>query len=161
MKILLVFVLTLLLLQSCQNKSRQNHPITSNLIKLDELDIVFYTKDTFIYKTSDTSEINFFSDLISDDNEVLSDTCETTGQLIYKSKGEQKLVAKLSIMNVKDNISCDYITYLLNSKIHRHRLSYRAGMAIDGIYWRKIDPAGNPSTGLDSTKFRYEEKTAN
>jgi len=157
MKFLLSILATIFLLQSCQTKQQQDNPSKSLVGQCDELDIVYYTKDTFAYKTIDTSAINFFKELITLDNEKLSDTCETTGQLIYKNKGQNIFVANFSTKNIKDSISCEYVTYNIDNKRYRHRLTYRHGMSIDEIYVHKVDPKGNPWTGVDSTKFNYEE----
>lgn len=127
---------------------------SSLLIQCDELDIVYYSKDTFVYKTTDTSGINFFKELITSENEKLRDTCKPTGKLVFKNKGIEILDANLAI---GDSVGCQYVTYSIKNKMHGHRLTYRQGMALDGIYWRKVDPKSNPSTGLDTSKYRYEE----
>jgi hypothetical protein len=156
MKILSTLLLAFVLVQSCATKNEAKQ--FSSIIKdCDELDIVYYTKDPFVYKTIDTAEINFFKELVTLDNEKISDTCQSTGQLIYKNKGQNILIADLSTKNIKDSISCEYVTYSINNKRYRHRLTYRHGMSIDAIYWRKVDPTGNPSTGLDTTKFKYKD----
>ena len=161
MKFLSAILATLFLLQSCGTKQKQNNSSKSLVRQCDELDIVYYTKDTFVYKTIDTATINFFKELVTLDNEKLSDTCEPTGQLIYKNKGQNIFIADVSTKNIKDSISCEYVTYNIDNKKYRHRLTYRHGMSIDGIYWRKVDPTGNPSVGLDTTKFKYQEKKNN
>lgn len=153
MKLLSAILATLFLLQSCQTK--QNNSSKSLVGHCDELDIVYYTKDTFVYKTIDTVAINFFKELVTSDNENLIDTCEPTEQLIYKHRGQNIFIADLSTNNIKD---CEYVTYNIDNNRYRHRLTYRQGMSIDAIYWRKVDPNGNPSTGLDTTKFKYEQK---
>jgi hypothetical protein len=157
MKFLASILATLFFLQSCQTRQQQTNSSKSVVGQCDELDIVYYAKDTFAYKTIDTASINFFKELITSDNEKLSDTCEPTGQLIYKNKGQNIFVADLSTKNIKDSISCEYVTYNIDNEKYRHRLTYRHGMSIDGIYWHKVDPKGNPWTDVDSTKFHYEE----
>jgi hypothetical protein len=109
MKFLSAFLATLFLLQSYQTKQEQNNSSKSLVGQCDELDIVYYAKDTFFYKTIDTAAINFFKELITADNENLSDICESTGQLIYKNKGQNIYSADLSTKNIKDSISCEYI----------------------------------------------------
>ena len=161
MKTLIICLGAFFLTQSCHTKSIRNKSFNAILEHCDELDIIYYSKDTFIYKTIDTSAIALFDELISEENEKLADTCQITGELIYKNKGREIFTAQLSIVNIRDSISCDYVTYFVKSCLHRHRLTYRVGMSIDGIYWRKVDPLGNPSFGLDSTKFRYEEMKNN
>ena len=150
MKFLTVFFLSFLLLSSCQTK--KEHQLL--LKDCDELDIVFFSKDTFVFKTFDTSTINNFVELITTDNETFTDTCEITEQLIFKNRGDQIFSAGVSTKNIK---SCNSVSYYLGSKIYKHKLTYRTGMGIDEIYWHKIDPQGNPWTGLDTTKFRYED----
>ena len=125
--------------------------------KCDELNIVYYSKDTFVFKTLDTSSIKNFAGLITYDNENITDTCEVTEQLIFKSKGREIFSAQVSIENIKDTISCNYASYFLDAKLYRHRLTYRTGMGIDEIYWHKVDPEGNPWRGIDSSKFHYED----
>ncbi len=103
MKFLLVIFTTLFLTQSCQTKQEQNNSSKSLVSQCDELDIVYYAKDTFVYKTVDTSAIKIFKELITFNDEKLSDTCEPSGQLIYKNKGQETLIADLSIKNIKDS----------------------------------------------------------
>jgi hypothetical protein len=157
MKFLSAIFATLFLIQSCQTKHEQNKIRKLSLEKCDELNIVFYSKDTFVFKTFDTSSINNFAELITYDNEKGIDTCETTEQLIFKNKGQQIFIAQVSTKNIRDTISCNNITYFFESKMYRHGLTYRTGMGIDEIYWHKVDPKGNPWTGIDSAKFHYED----
>ncbi len=146
----------LFLMLSCHTK-QQDRIRKLPLEQCDELNIVYYTKGTFVYKSFDLSTINVYSELLTYENETLSDTCETTGKLIFKNKGKEIITAQVSTINVKDSISCDYVTYLFDSKLYRHRLTYQTGMGIDGIYWHHVDPKGNPWNGVDSSKFHYEE----
>ena len=161
MKILLSILTTLLITQSCQTKQEQNNYSKSLLKQCDELDIIYYTKDTFAFKTFDTSSIKNFAELITNDNESNIDTCEATEQLIFKNKGQQIFIAQVSIKNIKDSSSCNYVAYSLDRKTYRHRLTYRTGMGIDEIYSHKVDPKNNPWTGVDSTKFQYEKRQNN
>ena len=157
MKFISAFFVIFLLIQSCETKPVQTKSAKSLVGQCDELDIIFYAKDTFVYKTIDTATINFFKELVTLENEKLSDTCEPSETIIYKSKGQNIFVADLSTKNIKDSISCEYVTYNIASRRYRHRLTYRHGMSIDGIFWRKVDPSGNPTIGVDTTKFKYEE----
>ena len=98
----------------------------------------------------------------SAENENISDTCEPTGQLIFKNKGQEILKAEMTTVNIKDSISCEYVTYYINSQRIRQKMTYRIGMSIDQIYWEKVDPKGNPvSSEGDTTKFKYEVKNNN
>ena len=151
MRILLFSLITLIIIQSCQTKSEHNQKFIL-LNNCDELDIAFYGKDSFTYKTIDRGTINLFVELISSDSEKISDTCGATGEIIYKSKGQKIFEAQISTTDRKPG--CEYVTYILNTKRYRHRLTYRQGMAIDEIYWEKVDPMGNLSTGRDRTKYR-------
>lgn len=144
------------LFQSCQTEQEPNLFAKKILAPCDELDIIYYAKDTFVYKTTDTASINFFQKLITSENETLNNTCPTTGQLTYKNEGKNILKADSSTVNIKESISCQYVTYLINNKQYRHRLTYRHGMSIDPIYWEKVGPAGNPPD-YDTTKSRYED----
>jgi hypothetical protein len=146
------YSLILFLMLSCKTE-RRKLPIEH----CDELNIVYYGKNPFVFKSFDPSTINFYTELLTYENETLSDTCETTGKLIFKNKGKEIIIAQVSTINVKDSISCDYVTFLFDSKLYRHRLTYQTGMGIDGIYWHKVDPKANPWNGVDSSKFRYEE----
>ncbi len=65
--------------------------------------------------------------------------------------------AQISIRNIKDSPDCNYVTYFLDSKMYRHRLTYRTGMGIDEIYSHKVGPQGNSWTGVDTTKSYYED----
>lgn len=85
MKILLLIIVTLLLFYSCRTKTEQ--PI--ELSRCDELNIVYFQKDTFMFKTNDTGTIKIFTELISEYNDNFTDTCEITEQLIYKSQGKK------------------------------------------------------------------------
>jgi hypothetical protein len=144
MKILLGCLVTFFLTQSCQTKNERAKPFKSILKNCDQPEIVYYNNDTFTYKIIDTSEIKLFTELISGDNERLAAICQTTGQLIYKCKGQQIFTADLSMENFKDSISCNYVTYFLKSDMYRHRLTYRTGMSIDEIYYEenKKDSSG-------------------
>ena len=65
----------------------------------------------------------------------------------------------MATVNIKDSISCEYVTYCINTQRIRQKMTYRIGTTIDQIYWEKIDPKGNPpSSEVDTTKFKYEDK---
>src|SRR5436190_5462586 len=153
MKILLARLTAALLNQSCQTSQEQNTGDDLLLDNCDELSIIFYGKDTFVFKTIDTSTIKNFTALISKNNENLIDSCQTTEKLIYSSKGHEIFTAQVSVKNIKDSVDCNYITYYLGSKKYRHRLTYRTGMGMDEIYWHKINPQGNPRPGIEVQSF--------
>ena len=157
MKFVLAVLMTLLFAQSCQTKQEQSKEQQLLLDQCDELNILYYSKDTFVFKTFDTSSIKKYAELITYKNESNIDTCEVTEQLIFKNKGKQIFTAQVSTKNIRDTISCNTVTYFLNRKMYRHRLTYRTGMGIDEIYWHKVDPIGNPWTNIDSSKFHYED----
>lgn len=120
--------------QSCEPKQEQSKEKHLLLERCDELNILYYSKDTFVVKTFDTSSIKKYAELITYENESNIDTCAVTEQLIFKNKGKQIFTAQVSIKNIRDTISCNTVRYFLNSKIYRHRLTYRTGMGIDAIY---------------------------
>ena len=147
---------------SCLTRQKKENEILPLLEKCDEFQIIYYAKDTFLYKTIDTSAIKFFCEFISAENENINDTCEPTGQLIFKNKGQEIIKAEMTTVNIKDSISCQYVTYYINSQRIRQKMTYRIGMSIDQIYWGKVDPKGNPiSSEADTTKFKYEAKKNN
>lgn len=153
MKFLLAVFMTLLFAHSC--KTKQEPPKEQQLLlkQCDELNIVYYSMDTFVFKNFDTSSIKKYSELITYENENNIDTCEITEKLIFKIKGQQIFTAQVSTKNIRDTISCNTVTYFLNKKKYRHRLTYRTGMGINEIYWHKVDPIGNPWTNFDTSKF--------
>jgi hypothetical protein len=102
MKNLLVIIVTLLVFQSCRTKTEQ----PKELSRCDELNIVYFQKDTFVFKTNDTGTIKNFTQLIFKYNENFTDTCEITEQLIYKSQGKQIFTAQVSRCN-----KSEYVTY--------------------------------------------------
>lgn len=157
MKFLLAGLMTLLFAASCQRKQGSSKKQQLLLKQCDELNIVYYSNDTFVFKTFDTSSIKNYTELITYQNENNIDTCEVTEKLIFKNKGQQIFTAQVSTKNIRDTISCNTVTYILNEKKYRHRLTYRTGMGIDQIYWHKIDPIGNPWINFDTLKFHYEE----
>lgn len=157
MKSSLVVLIALLFRQSCQTKQEQSKEQKLLLGQCDELNILYYSNDTFVFKTFDTSSIKKYIKLITFENESYIDTCGITGKLIFKNKGQQIFTAQISIKNIRDTISCNNISYFFDKKTYRHRLTYQTGMAIDEIYWHKVDPIGNPWTNVDSSKFHYED----
>jgi hypothetical protein len=157
MRISLPFLAILSFFSSCRIKNT-DHTTKLSIGHYNELDIIYYTNDTLICKTNDTATIDFFSEMISDNNERLSDTCQPSGQLNFENNGQLIFSAVLTTDNSKKNHGCEYISYHFGSKNYRHRLTYRIGMALDGIYWSKVDPVANPSSWRDSTKFRYEQR---
>ena len=136
MRPLVAFIITLLIIESCQIKAKQSSDNNTFANTCNELNI-YYNEDTLTYITKDTAIINLFSRLIMEHDELngsIDNTCGTTQKLVFKNKGQQILTADISIKNSKDKLSCNYITYFLNSKMYRQRLTYRTGMAIDEIY---------------------------
>ena len=74
-----------------------------------------------IYHLSiDTSAIELFPELISEENERLTDTCETTGKLIYKNKGQEIFAAQLSIVNIGDSLIKDFVHQKQLLPLHHH-----------------------------------------
>jgi hypothetical protein len=141
---------------SCQTKQGPNGIRELVLNQCDELNIIYYSSGCFVFKTIDSITIKDFADLITYEQETFTDACETTAKLIFKIKGREIFTAQISTSNKGGPISCNYITYLFESKIYRHRLTYRTGMGISEIYWHYIDPKGNPWKVADSTKFYFE-----
>lgn len=93
MKILIACLGILLFYQSCKTKQEQSKELKLLFENCDELNIVFYAKDTFVFKTTDTSTIKKFTDLISKSNDDLTETCQATEKLIYKNNGQQMFTA--------------------------------------------------------------------
>jgi hypothetical protein len=148
MKSLPVLLLSLLVINACRTKKEHNLFAKG----CDELHIVFL-KDSFQFQTFDAATIKNFVDCITMDNENFTDSCAITGQLIYKNKGKQLFAAQFCTNNSK---TCNFISYMIDSKLYRHKLTYRAGMGIDEIYWHKVNAKQNPWPGVDTTKFRYD-----
>lgn len=158
-KIAIAFSATILFFQSCETNKEQSEELKLFFEKCDELNIVYYSKDTFVFKTIDTSTIYNFTGLITSDNDnnLQSLNARPEEQLIYKSKGEIFFTAYVfNHYNKKGNLS-DYVSYILQSKKCKHLLTYRTGMGISEIYEHKFNPQGNPWTNLDTTKFHYED----
>ncbi len=156
MKFLSAILMTLLSAQSCQTKQEQSKEQQLLVDQCNELNIIYYSNDTFVFKTFDTASIKKYAELITYENESIIDTCEVTEQLIFKNNGQQIFTAQVSTKNIRDTISCNTVTYFLKNKMFRHRLTYRTGIGIDEIYWHKVDPKRNPWTNIDSSKFHYE-----
>ena len=163
MKILVVCTAALLFYQSCQSKGKQSSDLKSFFAKCDELNIVYYAKDTFVFKTVATSTIKNFTALISGENDKqLPDPSQRPGvQLIYKSKGKTFFNAYVFSTYDKEGISSDYVSYKLKEQQCKHLLTYRTGMGMDEIFQHKINPVGNPWTGIDTTDFHYEDIKSN
>lgn len=158
MKILSACIAVLLFYQSCQTKKEQSKELKSFFNKCDELNIVYYSEDTFIFKTLDTSTIKNFTELIFGDNDKkLPDTSQSRQeQLIYKTKGKVFFNAYVFKHYDPKGVLSDYVSYTLEDKKCKHLLTYTTGMGIDKIYYHKIDPVGNPWNDIDTTKFHYE-----
>jgi len=137
MKLLIAFLSLLLLISSCQTRITTSYDNNIFEETFDELNIVYYNKDTLTYITKDTTIMNLFSQLITDQNELnefFADTCAPTQKIIFKKNGQQIFSANVSNEINKESLGCNYIIYFLNSKMYIHRLTYRTGMAIDEIY---------------------------
>ena len=159
MKILLTCISTLLIFQSCKTKKEQSKELKSFFNKCDELNILYYAKDTFVYKTNDTASINNFTGLIDEDNDTeLQDSSQRLQeQLIYKSKGKTFFSASVFSYFDKKGILTQYVSYILQARKYIHLLTYQTGMGIDWIYEHKINPIGNPWPNMDTSKFHYED----
>ena len=159
MKILKACIVTLLFYQSCQSKYEQSNKLKSFFNKCDELNIIYYSKDTFVLKTVDTSTIKNFTELISEDNnnKLPDSSQQPQKQLIYKSKGEIFFTAYVFNYYDKKGILRDYVSYTLQEKKCNHLLTYRTGMEIDEIYNHKVNPIGNSRTCMDTTNGHYED----
>jgi hypothetical protein len=158
MKLLLFSLMPILFYQSCDTKKEQSDGLKSFLSKCDELNIVYYIKDTFVFKTTDTSTIRNFTELISADNDTELPSSNSTAeeQLIYKSKGQIFFTAHVFNHYEPKGIRSDYVSYVLHAKMCKHLLTYSTGMAIDEIYEHKINPKDNPWTTADTAKYIYE-----
>ena len=159
MKILIGSIATLLFLQSCQTSKEQSIQIKSFFNNCDELNIVYYAKDTFVFKTVDTSTIKSFTELISGDNDnKLPDSSQRPQeQLIYKSKGQTFFTAYIFYDYDKKRVLSEYVSYTLKEKKYKHLITYRTGMGMSEIYEHKIDPVSNPWNGIDTTNYHYED----
>lgn len=157
MKIIKFGIPALLFFQSCGINDDQDNESRSLIRNCDELCINYYEpKDSFAFITTDTLTIDIFKELITQDNQILDDSCSVTQKLIYKDKGKVIFTALVSILNVKDSISCNHVFYTVGKKLHGHKLTYRAGMSIDAIYSHKINPKSNPWPGADTSRFHYQ-----
>ena len=159
MKILIVFLSMLLFFLSCRPKYKQGKETKSFFDKCDELNFLYYAKDSFIFKTIDTSTIQDFTELISgdNDNQLPDSDQKPEQQLIYKSKGKTFFTAYVFNYSDQKGILGAYVSYTLREKKCKHLLTYRTGMGIDEIYHHKINPTGNPWTDIDTTNFHYED----
>lgn len=145
------------IIQSCNLKSGHNKMQKILLEECDELNIIYYGKDSFVFKDFDSSHIRNYIDLITLDNDTSIPDCDATGRLIFKHKGQRQFAAEISIKDINDSLRCNNVKYQLNSKEYRHFLTYQTGRGIDEIYWHRVNPQNNPWTGVDSSKFHYED----
>ncbi len=118
MKILIACIATILFYPACQTKKDQSNELKLFFKKCDELNILYYSKDTFVFKTTDTSSIHQFTELIMGDNDnKLPDSSQRPEeQLIYKSGGKIIFTAFVfNHHNKKGNLS-NYVSYTLQEK---------------------------------------------
>jgi hypothetical protein len=155
-RLLFVFIASVALTQSCKRKPAKSDMQKLLIAQCDELDIIFYTKDSFVFKNFEPSSIKKYIELITFQNEVSDADCEITERIIFKQKGRQLFTAEISTKGNNDTVSCNSVKYQLDSKEYCHRLTYQTGMGIDEIYWHRVDPQGNPWSGIDTAKFYYE-----
>ena len=78
--------MTLLFAASCQRKQGSSKKQQLLLKQCDELNIVYYSNDTFVFKTFDTSSIKNYTELITYQNENNIDTCEVTEKLTSQQR---------------------------------------------------------------------------
>ena len=157
MKLFLICLASSTLFQSCPT-NKDGQKVNSFLKICDELNIVYYATDTFVYKTTDSEQIRHFVDLISTTNEPITDVCEPTNKLIYKNKGRAIFTAQVS---GPSSINCNEITYFINSKKYKHRLTYQTGQTMEEIYWHKLNPQSNAWPEVDTAKYHFVEQLKN
>jgi hypothetical protein len=145
------------LIQSCGTKPRPNDLQRLLLEQCNELDIIFYTKNGFIFKDYDSSTIKNYIGLITLDNDNSVPDCKATEKLVFKHNDQELFSADIATNGKIGNISCNAVKYQLNSRWYRHQLTYQTGMGIDQIFWHRVNPQGNPWVGVDSSKFHYED----
>ncbi|HEX5150685.1 MAG TPA: hypothetical protein VFW07_04520 [Parafilimonas sp.] len=144
--------LTLLLFQSCShnNDNKQDFQSVKNC---NEVTMIYYNhNDTLTYNTNDTTEIAILTELISDKQDPIGDSCKPAGQIIFKSQGQKIFTAEFSTTDTNEEYECNFVVYNSGDKTYKHKLTYRAGRLIDEILWSKLR-SSSLKINADSIKF--------
>jgi len=152
-KLFITSIAIVALIPSCNTKPGRNKMQKMLLAQCDELDIIYYAKDSFVFKNFDPALFRKYIELITFENDASTSDCQPDGRLIFKHKGTQLFAADVST----EDRNCTNVKYKLDSKEYRHRLTYQTGMGMDQIYWHRVNPQKNPWIGFDTSKFHYED----
>jgi hypothetical protein len=136
---LVIYTLFPLCLQCCVGDKGQAQKDIESLKDCDEVTMVYYNhNDTLTYVSKDTLEIGALTELFSGAKDIIGDSCKPSGQLIYKSNGNILFTAEFSSTDTNEDVDCNYVVYKSGDKPHKHKLTYRAGMFIDDIFWGRL-----------------------
>jgi len=142
---LATLILLIAAIQSCTNGSRPIDNMKTLLKQCDEVVVVLDNRNNSSnssFKISDTSGINVFTELVTGNNENINDSCDPIGDILYKKEGKILFIAEFSVPIPQLNNNCLYVRYNLQQDTFRHRLTYRAGMALGNIEYRGEAPTG-------------------
>jgi hypothetical protein len=155
MKLLLAGLATLLVYQACDVPKREQSPeLKSFFNECDEVNIVYFSKDTFVYETKDTFIINHFTELIlgENDNKLPDPYKNPDVRLIYKKKTNAFFTANVFYHDNKEGVTSNYVTYVLQNKKYKHLLTYPTDMIIGDINSENINSPDTSQSNIDTTK---------
>lgn len=121
--ILLPIVVLTNLMMSCNPKGGKNEMQKTLIARCDELDIIYYTKDSLVFRIFNKSTIKKYIEMIKYDNDPSISNFEANGRLIFKQKGKQLFTVDISTEDNKENISVKIARYKIGSKEYKHLLT--------------------------------------
>ena len=155
-------LLSLLCFQSCLQDKGGRPNVSTPLENCNQVDLVYYNhKDTLTYQTTDSLEMAALTELISNKQDIIGDSCRPSGRIIYKYNGKTIITAEFSTSDTNENVDCNYVVYESNGEIYKHKLTYRTGMFIDDIIWHKLKWSSSSDHGpirLHGDTGRVENK---
>ncbi len=146
---LLIFITVILIIQACNNESRQNEPFISLLKNCDEVNIKFYNGgDSVKFDTQDSLGIEVLSESVSGNTETINDSCKPAGEVFYRANGDTLFRAEFAVLPNTDKKNCDYIAYTYQGKTYKNRLHDKAYQLLTQIYPKPFLDSLQPSDSI-------------
>src|SRR5688572_23926708 len=99
MRLVIILIITITLVQSCNNNSEQSEPFKSMLAKCDEVNINFYNGgDSIKFDTHDSLGIKVLSESVSGNSDNINDACQSAGQLFYRAGKDTLFRAEFAVL---------------------------------------------------------------
>jgi hypothetical protein len=133
-----LFILTLISCSSGNNGNKDKAYFADLLNEVDQLKLVFFNKgDTLLQVITGQEQLDAYKEVINgkiDPKHKL--TCDSTGKMVFFSKGKVVLDAWFSTKATGSKFPTDCVTYSIQSDVFCTKFTYRSGMAVDDYYYK-------------------------